>query len=105
MNGANGANGHAVEIASLLIENGVTAAKTRLHEQPEIHDLDASKLKVTRTNSPRKVPEPNSAEIWDMKTCTDHSEYFERNSCLITINPRAVATCRSLDTESISEYY
>jgi hypothetical protein len=76
MNGVNGANGHAVETASHLIENGVIAAKALVHEQPAIHDLDATKLKVTLTTSPRKVPEPNSAEVWDMKTCTDHSEYL-----------------------------
>jgi branched-chain amino acid aminotransferase len=77
VSGATGANGHAVETASHLIENGVTAAKAVVREQPAIHDLDASKLTVTLTKSPGKVPEPNSAEIWDMRTCTDHSESLE----------------------------
>jgi branched-chain amino acid aminotransferase len=65
-------NGHAVETASHLIQNGVNAAKALVHE-PEMHDLDVSKLTVSLTKSPGKVPEPDSLEIWDMKTCTDHS--------------------------------
>lgn len=65
-------NGHAVETASHLIQNGVNAAKAVAHE-PEMHDLDVSKLTVSLTKSPGKVPEPDSLEIWDMKTCTDHS--------------------------------
>jgi branched-chain amino acid aminotransferase len=76
MNGVNGVNGHAVETASHLVENGIHAAKAMIQEQPAIHDLDASKLTVTLTKTPGKVPEPNSEEIWDMKTCTDHSEYL-----------------------------
>jgi branched-chain amino acid aminotransferase len=65
-------NGHAVETASHLIANGINAAKAQVHE-PEMHDLDVSKLMVTLTKSPGKVPEPDSPEIWDMKTATDHS--------------------------------
>jgi len=68
----NGVNGHAVETASHLIENGVIAAKSMAQEQPAIHDLDASGLTITLTKSPGKVPESNSTEVWDMKTCTDH---------------------------------
>lgn len=64
-------NGHAVETVEHLLENGVNAAKSLVHE-PQMHDLDASKLTVTLTKSPGKVPEPDSLEIWDMKTCTDH---------------------------------
>ena len=53
-------NGHAVETASHLIENGVKAAKA-MAKEPEIHDLDASKLKITLTKGPgNPVPEPNS---------------------------------------------
>jgi branched-chain amino acid aminotransferase len=73
MNGVNGVNGHAVETASHLIENGVNAAKAMIQERRAIRDLDASKLTVTLTKSPGKIPEPNSVEVWDMKTATDHS--------------------------------
>jgi branched-chain amino acid aminotransferase len=75
MNGVNRhSNGHAngVETASHLIENGFTAAK-EVQEQQAMQDLDVSKLKVTIMKSPGKVLKPDSVEIWDMKTCTDHS--------------------------------
>ena len=82
MNGVNGhINGHAhgVETASHLIENGVNGAKEMARE-PAMHGLDASKVMVTITKSPGKVPEPDSGAIWDMKTCTDHSKLsFTKN--------------------------
>lgn len=34
--------------------------------------LDASRMTVTLTQSPRTVPEPNSEEVRAQKTCTDH---------------------------------
>lgn len=71
-NGVNGhSNGHVVETASHLFENGVQAAK-EVQEGPKMQDLDASKLSVTITMSPGKVPEPDSEEVHNMKTCSDH---------------------------------
>ncbi|PSS27843.1 hypothetical protein M430DRAFT_113023 [Amorphotheca resinae ATCC 22711] len=37
-----------------------------------LHDLDASQLRITPTTSLRTVPEPDSAEVWGVKSCTDH---------------------------------
>jgi branched-chain amino acid aminotransferase len=75
-NGVNGhSNGHVVETASHLFDNGVQAAK-EVQEGPKMQDLDVSKLSVTITKSPGKVPEPDSVEMYDMKTCTDHSMGF-----------------------------
>jgi branched-chain amino acid aminotransferase len=75
-NGVNGhSNGHAVETASHLFENGVRAAK-EVQEGSKMQDLDASKLSVTITKSPGKVPELNSPEVWEMKTSTDHSTWY-----------------------------
>lgn len=65
---------HPVETIDHLTEVGVKVAEATLHEEPAIKDLDISKLTVTRTESPRNVPEPNSDEVWNMKTCTDHSK-------------------------------
>jgi branched-chain amino acid aminotransferase len=62
-------NGHAVETVEHLLQNGANA--TKAHEL-EIHDLDASKLTVTLTKSPGKVPELDSKEVWSMKSNTDH---------------------------------
>lgn len=85
-NGVNGhINGHAVETASHLFENGVQAAK-EVQEGPKMQDLDASKLSVTITKSPGKVPEPDSREVWDMKTSTDHSTISQPFSHLRSIN-------------------
>ena len=64
---------HKVETIDHLTEVGVKVAETVLHDEPKIKDLDVSKLIITRTETPRKVPEPNSDEVWNMKTCTDHS--------------------------------
>ncbi|KAH7417282.1 aminotransferase [Cadophora sp. MPI-SDFR-AT-0126] len=65
-------NGHAVESLTHLTVSGIDAAKKTIQEEPAIKDLDASKLTVTKTSSPREIPEVNSHEVWDMKTCTDH---------------------------------
>lgn len=65
-------NRHAVESGSHLTQAGIEAAKTVAHEEPAIKELDASKLKVTRATTLREVPEVNSKEVFDMKTCTDH---------------------------------
>ncbi|KAE8444991.1 hypothetical protein EG329_013997 [Mollisiaceae sp. DMI_Dod_QoI] len=65
-------NGHAVESGSHLTQAGIAAAKTVALEQPTIKELDASKLTITRATTPRDVPEVNSKEVFDMKTCTDH---------------------------------
>jgi branched-chain amino acid aminotransferase len=37
-----------------------------------LRDLDASQLRITPTTSLRTVPEPDSAEVWGVKSCTDH---------------------------------
>jgi branched-chain amino acid aminotransferase len=72
-NGVNGhSNGHAVETAAHLFENGINAAK-EVQEGSKMQDLDASKLSVTITKSPGKVPEQDSVEVHEMRTCTDHS--------------------------------
>ncbi|KAA8576475.1 hypothetical protein MFRU_009g03200 [Monilinia fructicola] len=34
--------------------------------------LNASRVLITRTTTPRSVPEPNSKEVWASKNCTDH---------------------------------
>jgi len=70
---SNGVNGHSVETDDHLFENGVKAANEFV-QKPAIHDLDASKLTVTLTKNPGKVPEPNSEEVWAMKTAMDHSK-------------------------------
>lgn len=59
------------ETVNHLTEVGVSVANASL-EKPSIHDLDASLLKITKTEKLRPVPEPNSAEVWAVKSCTDH---------------------------------
>ena len=79
MNG-HAVNGHAtsgpatgpVTTMSDLTDSGIKATKTMAREEPSIQDLDASRLTITRTTTPRKVPELNSAEVWGVKACTDH---------------------------------
>src|SRR5437868_1390077 len=39
---------------------------------PALPDLDASKLRITRTATPRKPALPGSAEVLSSSTCTDH---------------------------------
>ena len=65
----------AVETIDHLTEVGIKLAEATLQSEPALKDLDASKLTITRTDAPRKVPEPGSAEVWNMKTCTDHSMF------------------------------
>ena len=65
-------NGHAVQSMGDLMEPSINGLKSRIQEDLAIHDLDASKLTVTHTNTPREVPEPNSKEVWSAKACTDH---------------------------------
>lgn len=69
-------NGHAVETVDHLTEIGVESVEAIAHDVPEIKDLDASKLTITRTTKPGKVPELDSKEVWAMKTCTDHSVFL-----------------------------
>ncbi len=64
-------NGHAVETVNHLTNTGVEAANA-VASKPTTHDLDASLLTITKTTSLRTVPEPNSAEVWASKSCTDH---------------------------------
>jgi len=70
-------NGHAVETMSHLTDSGVREVA---HEEESLHDIDASKLTVTLTTTERPVPAPNSAEVWGVKACTDHSELFVSRS-------------------------
>ncbi|KAH7364316.1 aminotransferase [Rhexocercosporidium sp. MPI-PUGE-AT-0058] len=65
-------NVHEVETLTHLTDTGIEAANKIVLEEPAIKELEASKLSITRTLSPREVPEVNSNEVWDMKTCTDH---------------------------------
>ncbi|CAG8954217.1 hypothetical protein HYFRA_00005837 [Hymenoscyphus fraxineus] len=57
----------SVETVDHLTQSGVEAQKI-----PAMQDLDASKLTIELTKSPRKVPELNSAGVWSCKECTDH---------------------------------
>ena len=76
-------NGHAaVESANHLTEAGIKVAKAIAREEPAIHDLDACLLTITLSTTPRKVPEPNSTEVWDVKSCTDQYVRF--------LNPEAL---------------
>jgi len=61
-----------VQSATELMISGINGATAHAKQEPAILDLDASKLRITRTTTPRKVPEPNSAEVWSYKACTDH---------------------------------
>ena len=61
-------NGEVQEISDLM-QSGINGAKSHAQE-PKIHDLDVSKLRITHTTTPRKVPELDSAEVWGVKACT-----------------------------------
>lgn len=61
-----------VQLSTDLLTSGINAAKAHAKEEPAIKELDASKLVITRTTTPRKVPELNSAEVWGVKACSDH---------------------------------
>ncbi|KAF7958823.1 hypothetical protein EAE96_002355 [Botrytis aclada] len=41
-------------------------------DPPKAKDLNASHILITKTTSPRPVPEPDSKEVWASKNCTDH---------------------------------
>lgn len=64
-------NGHAVETMSHLTASGV---KENIAQEKLLHDIDASQSEVTVSGTSRPVPEPNSAEVWGSKACSDHSE-------------------------------
>ncbi|KAF2840672.1 branched-chain-amino-acid aminotransferas-like protein [Patellaria atrata CBS 101060] len=51
---------------SSALPNGVEGVSTPLPE------LDASLLRITFSQTPKLVPEPNSPEIMSMQCCTDH---------------------------------
>lgn len=55
-----------------LIQAGVDDLKTETKADPNLHDLDASKLRTTLSTSPREVPELNSEGVWGVKQCSDH---------------------------------
>lgn len=47
-------------------------AKTISNPAPTVADLDASKCTFTPTLNPKKVPAPNSPEVWSQDCTTDH---------------------------------
>ena len=55
-------NGHAVESLTHLTDSGIDAAKKTVHDEPAMKELDASKLTIAKTSSPREIPEVNSHE-------------------------------------------
>ena len=57
---------------SELIQAGVTSSETSAAKEPALKNLDASLLRINRTTTPRKVPEPNSNEVWSQRSCADH---------------------------------
>lgn len=57
---------------SELIQAGVSDLKAETKADPQLQDLDASKLRITQSTSPREVPEPNSEGVWSVKQCSDH---------------------------------
>lgn len=68
-------NGHAtkpVETLSHLTNSGIKAAQTINAEEPSLRELDASNITMTLSTTLRTVPDPNSAEVWASKSCTDH---------------------------------
>lgn len=65
-------NGVAVQSMSDRMESGIKEMEAHARDEPAIHDLDASKLTITHTTTPRPVPELNSKEVWGVKACTDH---------------------------------
>lgn len=80
-------NGHAVETMSHLTDSGV---KEMAHEEDLLHDIDASKLTVTLSSTKRPVPEPNSAEVWSVKACTDHSKSSPHQSSTVSGTIRSI---------------
>ena len=55
-------NGHAVESLTHLTDAGIDAANKTVQDEPALKELDASKVTVTKTLSPREIPEVNSNE-------------------------------------------
>lgn len=70
----------AVQTTSELTRSGIkhTIHETGLYPSSNetstrMNDLDASKLIFSRNLKPKKVPEPDSPEVWAQNICTDHS--------------------------------
>lgn len=61
-----------IQSISELTVSGIKHAEAHAKAIPAIKELDASKLTITRTTAPRKVPELDSKEVWSFKECTDH---------------------------------
>jgi branched-chain amino acid aminotransferase len=57
-----------VETMSHLTESHIKDASSA----PQLKDLDASHVTITKTSTLRPVPELNSKEVWGSKSCTDH---------------------------------
>jgi branched-chain amino acid aminotransferase len=57
-----------VETMSHLMESHIKDSSSA----PQLKDLDASHVTITKTSTLRPVPEPNSKEVWAVKSCTDH---------------------------------
>jgi hypothetical protein len=55
-----------------LTQSGIERAEAHAQNAPEIKGLDASKLTIFHTTTPRKVPDLDSKEVWSFKECTDH---------------------------------
>ncbi|RDW63997.1 branched-chain-amino-acid aminotransferase-2 [Coleophoma crateriformis] len=55
-----------------LIQAGANDLKAETKADPQLQDLDASKLRITQSTSLREVPEPNSEGVWGVKQCSDH---------------------------------
>lgn len=60
-------NGQTLESGSHLTQAGICHIQEAAAEKNEMQPLDASKLQITLTASPREVPAPNSAEVFAMK--------------------------------------
>lgn len=60
-------NGQSVESGSHLTQKGISHIQEEATATPQMQPLDASKLQITLTASPREVPTPNSAEVFAMK--------------------------------------
>ena len=69
---ANSDTKHNVALISELTASGIKHTQSEAQNEQSIHELDASKLSITKTTSLRTVPELNSKEVWSFKECTDH---------------------------------
>lgn len=61
-----------IQSSNELIAAGIEDSIAHAKQDSSIQELDASKLRITKTTTLRKVPEPDSVEVWDVKSCTDH---------------------------------